>query len=147
MTWKNIIGGIVALVFALGFALEITSGSLAQTFMPSFLILGLWVACAYWRYGEGIDEPYNKQQAFMSGGVYAAIVFMTQKPFFDAAIDLSDHMAPILFLAILSFLATRMLFAALKAGMVSLILPLPYWRFFLFQTPIQMRKHTEISDQ
>ena len=143
MSRKNILGIIVALVFMLSFVLELTNAPLAQSFRSSFSILSLWVACAYWRYGEGIAETYNKQQALITGGFFGGMAFTVEKRFFDIALDATDSLAPTMFVTILMILVIRIMYLCFRQGMGSFAVPhSPYWRFILFQTPIQMRKHT-----
>ena len=143
MSRKNILGIIVALGFMLSFVLELTNAPLTQAFRSSFSILLLWVACAYWRYGEGIAETYNKQQAFITGGLFGGMVFVNEKRFFDIALDATDSLAPTMFVTILMILVIRIMYLCFRQGMGSFAVPpSPYWRFILFQTPIQMRKHT-----
>ena len=139
MSRKNILGIIVALVFMLSFVLELTNAPLTQAFRSSFSILSLWVACAYWRYGEGIAETYNKQQALITGGFFGGMAFTVEKRFFDIALDATDSLAPTLYQ-----LAILIVFIKIvdKHGMLIFLVP-QFWRFILFQTPIQMRKHTQ----
>lgn len=144
MSRKNVLGVVVALIFMLTFVLELTNAPLSQSFLSSSSILLLWIACAYWRYGEGIEEPYNKQQAFITGGLFSGIAFINNKRFFDVALDATDSLAPTMFVTILMLVIVRIMYFCFKQRMGSFAIPpSPYWRFILFQNPIQMRKHTQ----
>ena len=138
MSRKNIPGIIVALVFMLSFVLELTNAPLTQAFRSSFSILLLWVACAYWRYGEGIEDSYNKQQAFIASALHGCMGFSLLRPILDPIIDQQNSLAPTLYQ-----LAILIVFIKIvdKHGMLIFLVP-QFWRFILFQTPIQMRKHT-----
>jgi hypothetical protein len=133
MTRKNIVGAIIVLMFPLLIVAELISGSI----MSSLSLLLLWVACAYWRYGEGIDDSYKRECAEQAALVSGLAGFNCLLPILDTLIDALGSVVLLAYviadLALLLRLAPRTM-SALQA-------PLS-WRFFLLQTPEPIRKHT-----
>jgi hypothetical protein len=140
MRTKNILGVIGALFFAAFSIYAISEGYWRQ----GFAIVSLWIACAYWRRGEGLDDSYNKQQAFIAGGFFGLMGLNSVR--LDDLNGLGDMpmMVLMLYLGAASLLLLRLLDYLRKHPATTPLdtNPRRLLRFFLFQPPEQVREHT-----
>ncbi len=137
MTRKNIIGAIIALLFPLLLVSELAKGLSLETGMSSYSLISLWLACAYWRYGEGIDDSYKRECAEQAAFMFGLFGFTFLRPILDKLLDSQDSLVLLAYQFALLALLLRVAPRTLGA------LSFPWsWRFFLFQTPAQMAKHT-----
>jgi hypothetical protein len=143
MRWKNIhiLGVLGALFFAFACLMVVVEGP----WIDGFHVLLIWLACGFWRYGEGITDPYNKQQAFIAGGVFGAMGFLGLQPILKPIIDTERGFVVMFYFGVLTLLFLRLGFYAFKQGTYLLLLtmtPSQIGKFFLFQPPKQVREHT-----
>lgn len=137
MTRSNAIGAIIALMFPLMIVAEISSGPLGQTFLNSLSLLFLWVACAYWRYGEGIDDRYKRECSQQAAVMVGLMGFALLQPILDTILDAEGGLVLIAY----QFAVMALLFRLVPRALSTFSAPWS-WRFFLFQTPVQVRNHT-----
>jgi hypothetical protein len=141
MRWKNIRGVLGALFFAFACLMVVVEGP----WIDGFQVLLIWIACAFWRYGEGIAEPYNKQQAFISGGLFGSMGVIGLQPILDPIIDTDRGIVVLMYILPIMLLFLRLSWYSWKHGTYLLLLtmtPRQIGKFFLFQPPEQVREHT-----
>jgi hypothetical protein len=141
MNRKDILGLVVAVFFALGCLIVALDGP----WLDGFHLFLLWIACGFWRYGEGLDDAYNKQQAFIAGGVFGAMGFLGLQPILKPVIDSDRGLLVMFYSGVISLVFLRLGFYAFKQGTYLLLLtmqPRQVGKFFLFQSPEQVREHT-----
>src|SRR5688572_7461008 len=105
MHTKNILGVVGALLFASFSIYAVSEGFWWQ----GFAIASLWIACAYWRRGEGLDDSYNKQQAFISGGFFGLMGLNSVRLDDLNGLDDMTSMVLTLYLGAATFLLVRLL--------------------------------------
>jgi hypothetical protein len=141
MSRKNILGLVVAVFFALGCLIAVLDGP----WLDGFHLFLLWIACGFWRYGEGLTDAYNRQQAFISGGLFGAMGFAGLQPLLKPIIDSERGFVVMFYFGVISLLFIRLGLYAWKQGTYMLLLtmqPRQVGKFFLFQPPEQVREHT-----
>jgi hypothetical protein len=140
MHTRNILGIVGALFFASFSIYAISDGYWWQ----GFAIVSLWIAGAYWRRGEGLDDSYNKQQAFISGGFFGLIGLNSVRLDDLSGLDDITSTVLMLYLGAASLLLVRLLDYLRKHPTITPIdtNPRRLIRFFLFQPPEQVREHT-----
>lgn len=141
MHLRNIAGVIGALLFVFAIVMAVAEGP----WIDGFNVLLIWIACAFWRYGEGIADPYNKQQAFIAGGLFGSMVLIGLRPVLDPVIDTDRGFVLLLYMLAIMTLFLRLGSYAWKHGTYMLLMtmaPRQIGRFFLFQPPEQVREHT-----
>jgi hypothetical protein len=141
MRTKNMLGLLGALFFAFACLMVVVEGP----WIDGFHVFLLWIACGFWRYGEGLTDPYNKQQAFISGGLFGAIGFAGLQPLLKPIIDTDRGLVVMFYSSAITLLFLRLGWYAWKQGSYMLLLtmqPRQIGKFFLFQPPEQVREHT-----
>ena len=145
MRSKNILGVLLAGWFVLFILLGFVDRPIGPGLLDAGRVLGLWIACAFWRYGEGVTDLYTKQQAFINGGAIAGMVFMLLRPVIDVALDADQGMGLLLYVLAAMCVFMRVGFYAVKSGALATLVtlhPSQIGKFFLFQPPEQVRQHT-----
>ena len=139
MRWKNILGVVGALFFAAQVAVEASDGH----WRHSFAIACLWIACAYWRTGEGLDNSYNKQQNFVSGGIFGLLGLIAQR-LDDLIPPDGENTVLTLYLGAVGILLVRLMLYGQKNPALIPTDPSAkgILKFILFQPPEQVREHT-----
>jgi hypothetical protein len=141
MSRKNILGLVIAVFFTLGCVLAALDGP----WRDGFHVFLLWIACAFWRRGEGLEDSYNKQQCFIAGAVFGTLGFTALQPILEPLIDTEHGTLVFFYGTIMTLLFIRLTFYALRNGTYAMLMtlhPSQIGKFFLFQPPAQVREHT-----
>jgi hypothetical protein len=145
MSKKNILGVLLAAWFALSTIVAFVGKPIGPGLLDAARVMGIWIACGFWRYGEGVDDLYTKQQAFINGGAIAGIVFLMLRPVIDVALNADQGLSLVLYVTAAMCVFVRVGFYAMKSGAFATLLTLhpgQVGKFFLFQPPEQVRGHT-----
>ena len=141
MRTKNIRGLLGAIFFAFFFLMVVVEGP----WIDGFHVILIWIACGFWRYGEGIADPYNRQQAFIAGGLFGSMGMIGLQPILDPIIDTDRGFVVLLYMMSIMMLFLRLAWYSWKHGTYVLLITMPprqIGKFFLFQPPEQVREHT-----
>ena len=140
MRTKNLIGLLGALFLAATTIYVFSAGF----WRHGFAVASLWIAGAYWRRGEGLDDAYNKQQAFIAGGFFGLMGLNSVR--LDDLEGLGDvpSLVLTLYLGAAALLLVRLLEYVRKHSTTTPLdtNPRRLIKFFLFQPPEQVREHT-----